>query len=1033
MNYLRRAMQTSFFKLESNFKLDYAPCSVKKWRSSRTGLELTLISQKSPIVNGYFAVGTEILDDSGCPHTLEHLVFMGSKKYPYKGLLDLLGNMAFSVTNAWTATDQTVYTLTTAGWDGFRMLLPVYLDHILYPKITDAACYTEVYHLDGEAKDKGVVYSEMQAIENQPSFIQGLTAQRTLYKKSGYKSETGGLTKNLRILKNDEIRKYHSENYRPDNLCIIISGPVDEGELLDVMTRVDSELDSLPAVPRKRPFLDSPHDEPLTTLVKKTVEFPDEDESSSEVQFSWIGPDGRDLVMDQAVDILCKYFTSTAVSLFSQHFIEVDEPLATSSDFYSDSFLKTGINIQFSNVPTNEADTFPEKVLKLMNDHCDSKKLDFKRLRDLVEQSRRKYLFSSEKSPDSAINMAIFEALYGNADGSSLEQWLKDLHEYDKLLTWSVDKWAQTYKKYFLNNKPCIVVAKPSAKLYSKLKQENEKLIGDRRAKLGKNGLKDLERKLQEAEAENEKPVPKKIIDKFGQPNPSKIEFIKTTPIAAGLNKDLVNDSSSSVVQDILGDQPANFPLYVHMENIESNFAIINILFSSEVIDKKYLPYSNILRNLLSFPLRNDDGTLTPYDELIKQINQDMLGCVFSSSFQGSFAELFSLKMTIPAENYVKAIDWCYKLLFKTEFDKKRILITLRNAINRLPEVKRSGTVMLGSLMNKVLFTDRSLRKANDVYQNQQFFRDLLKQIETDEGFEKLVSILEKVRSQMFDLANMRVFVVLDHTKIEHPLSSWESFIKKVEEKKGLPGKLVPLPLTSNVLSLDGLNKEKKCFIVTTPGSDSSYMYLQTKVPFEYDSKDAFKIILGAEFFQCVEGPFWKAIRGTGLAYGANMYKNFETGQLTFSIYRGVDTQKCYEAARKVVSDYSNGALAINDEMKRAAVSSVVNMLTNGQSNYFEAATAEFFNINLSRRGQDYSKRLMNEISSISTDDLLYIFNKYFIPVFDPSRSICFISCNPAQEESTTKYFKNIGYKVFVEHVSPSDEDNVDVTEESKL
>ncbi|KAF6010633.1 hypothetical protein HII12_002875 [Brettanomyces bruxellensis] len=583
--------------------------------------------------------------------------------------------------------------------------------------------------------------------------------------------------------------------------------------------------------------------------------------------------------------------------------------------------------------------------------------------------------------------MAIFEALYGNADGSSLEQWLKDLHEYDKLLTW--------------------IVAKPSAKLYSKLKQENENLIGDRRAKLGKNGLKDLERKLQEAEAENEKPVPKKIIDKFGQPNPSKIEFIKTTPIAAGLNKDLVNDSSSSVVQDILGDQPANFPLYVHMENIESNFAIINILFSSEVIDKKYLPYSNILRNLLSFPLRNDDGTLTPYDELIKQINQDMLGCVFSSSFQGSFAELFSLKMTIPAENYVKAIDWCYKLLFKTEFDKKRILITLRNAINRLPEVKRSGTVMLGS--------------------------DLLKQIETDEGFEKLVSILEKVRSQMFDLANMRVFVVLDHTKIEHPLSSWESFIKKVEEKKGLPGKLVPLPLTSNVLSLDGLNKEKKCFIVTTPGSDSSYMYLQTKVPFEYDSKDAFKIILGAEFFQCVEGPFWKAIRGTGLAYGANMYKNFETGQLTFSIYRGVDTQKCYEAAKKVVSDYSNGVLAINDEMKRAAVSSVVNMLTNGQSNYFEAATAEFFNINLSRRGQDYSKRLMNEISSISTDDLLYIFNKYFIPVFDPSRSICFISCNPAQEESTTKYFKNIGYKVFVEHVSPSDEDNVDVTEESKL
>jgi len=35
-------------------------------------------------VNGFFALATEALDDDGCPHTLEHLVFLGSEKYPYK-------------------------------------------------------------------------------------------------------------------------------------------------------------------------------------------------------------------------------------------------------------------------------------------------------------------------------------------------------------------------------------------------------------------------------------------------------------------------------------------------------------------------------------------------------------------------------------------------------------------------------------------------------------------------------------------------------------------------------------------------------------------------------------------------------------------------------------------------------------------------------------------------------------------------------------------------------------------------------------
>lgn len=69
------------------------------------------------------------------------LVFMGSEKYPYKGILDILANRGFSNgTNAWTATDHTAYTVSTAGEQGFLQLLPIYVDHILFPTITDARC-----------------------------------------------------------------------------------------------------------------------------------------------------------------------------------------------------------------------------------------------------------------------------------------------------------------------------------------------------------------------------------------------------------------------------------------------------------------------------------------------------------------------------------------------------------------------------------------------------------------------------------------------------------------------------------------------------------------------------------------------------------------------------------------------------------------------------------------------------------------------------------------------------------------------------
>ena len=38
---------------------------------------------------------TEANNDDGLPHTLEHLVFMGSKKYPFKGVLDIIANRSF--------------------------------------------------------------------------------------------------------------------------------------------------------------------------------------------------------------------------------------------------------------------------------------------------------------------------------------------------------------------------------------------------------------------------------------------------------------------------------------------------------------------------------------------------------------------------------------------------------------------------------------------------------------------------------------------------------------------------------------------------------------------------------------------------------------------------------------------------------------------------------------------------------------------------------------------------------------------------
>lgn len=57
--------QSSHFKKIQNFEADYADAKFTQYESQRTGLRVTVVDRKGPKVYGYFAVATEIHDDSG--------------------------------------------------------------------------------------------------------------------------------------------------------------------------------------------------------------------------------------------------------------------------------------------------------------------------------------------------------------------------------------------------------------------------------------------------------------------------------------------------------------------------------------------------------------------------------------------------------------------------------------------------------------------------------------------------------------------------------------------------------------------------------------------------------------------------------------------------------------------------------------------------------------------------------------------------------------------------------------------------------
>jgi Zn-dependent M16 (insulinase) family peptidase len=171
---------------------------------------------------------------------------LGSRKYPQQGYLDYISAQHYSLgTNATTYRDMTTYELTTVNCPSLSTLLPIYLDHIFNPLLTNDCYLTEIHHISNETgADAGVVYSEIQSSENQPDEILLFSILRDLWSdKSSYYYESGGRLESIRNeLTLDKIKLFHQKFYQPNNVAIILcGGGINLDEIFEILTKFEEE------------------------------------------------------------------------------------------------------------------------------------------------------------------------------------------------------------------------------------------------------------------------------------------------------------------------------------------------------------------------------------------------------------------------------------------------------------------------------------------------------------------------------------------------------------------------------------------------------------------------------------------------------------------------------------------------------------------------------------------------------------------------------------------------------------------------
>ncbi|KAI9664842.1 MAG: hypothetical protein M1821_006290 [Bathelium mastoideum] len=997
------------FRTIQKFKPDYAPPTFSQYESTRTGMRVVVVDQQGPKVYGYFALATEIHDDSGAPHTLEHLCFMGSKSYKYKGVLDKLATRAYSTTNAWTTTDHTAYTLETAGWDGFAQILPIYLEHVLLPTLTDSGCITEVWHVDGTGHDAGVVYSEMQAVQNTQGELMDLRARRLLYPEGiGFRYETGGMMENLRHLTADRIRQFHRDMYQPKNLCLVLIGEVNHENMLQILDDFEETIigDILPPeAPFKRPWTDSKQAPPLPQTIVEKVTFPEEDESSGEILIGFLGPSCNDHKSSSALEILLSYLAGSSVTVLENTLVE-KEQLCSMVYYQTDVRPNMVIWFTLTGVETGRLEAVEKRFFEILSETT-GKPLDMDYLSECLNRFIRQIKFSGEGSANFFADIVIQDHLFGDRDGSDLRV-IESLRLMEELKEWNDEQWRSFMRTWLTDARHISMLGTPSTEMAKKLDSEEKARVKSQKERLGEEGLKKMQERLDAAKAANDKEIPDSVFDQFPVPGIESIHFIPTVTARSGFARKMGKLDNN--IQQIIDKEASDLPLFIHFEHIPSNFVSLRVVLSTSPIPVNLKPLLSLyLMNFFATPVMKD-GKRIDFEDATIQLEKDTVGYSFETGPSNS--ELLQLRFQVEPDKYETAIRWIKTYLLDSVFDVTRLKASLAKMLADIPEEKRSGSRMLRAVDTMIHLSPLSSGRARTTLSKALYLKRLNRLLEEEP--QRVLADLETVRKSLCQFSNFRVLVISNIERLPNPVSAWKHLVSSFDDTKLLR----PLDKVKNVLSDRGYNLGGTSYVVPIPAVDSSFALLTSKGVDSYWHPKLPALMVATSYLDAVEGPMWVAIRGDGLAYGTSFLRGVESGWLSFNIYRSPDAFKAFSAAREQVQGFTDGTTAFNELALEGAISSIILGFADTQPTMGSAAACSFVDQVVTELGKGYKDEMLKKVRAVKEDEIREAMRDFVLPVFKPETANLVVTCSPIMQEELVTNFEKAGFKPRVEPLS---------------
>lgn len=363
---------------------------------------------------------------------------------------------------------------------------------------------------------------------------------------------------------------------------------------------------------------------------------------------------------------MLSYLAESSVSVLQNALVE-KEQLASEISHCIEERPDTLLQIKLSGVATDSLDAVERRFFEVLNETA-SKPLNMSYMKDCIEREKRQIKMSVENSPQVIHPNLISNFLFGERDGSDLPGCVS-LKHYDEVASWGDDQWRRFLRRWISGAHHVSLLGTPSAAMSQKLKADEEARVEEQIAQLGPDGLRDLEKKLTDAKAQNEVDVPSELLAKFPIPSTESIHFIETTTARSGLARDM--GVSKNHAQDIIDRDQSDLPLFIHFEDVETNFVYIKLLIATETVPVERRPLLPLyMENFFTTPVKRN-GDLIPFEKVVMELEKDTVFHDMRTGERVRNSEVLVIDLRVEPEKYEAAARWVEELLLDSVFDEE--------------------------------------------------------------------------------------------------------------------------------------------------------------------------------------------------------------------------------------------------------------------------------------------------------------------------------------------------------------------------